>query len=109
MRVDEICFVTWRSCSLAGRVPVAAHHAFGGEFDPNRPCCSRARSTKLEWVNPHAWIHIEVDRGPTARKEVLDGRRRHAEHAAAPRHHEGIVEAVGTELVVDGYQARDHR
>ena len=54
---------------LAG-VPVFGHHAFGGEFDPNKPVLLKGPVTKVEWVNPHAWIHIEVS-DPDGRKLFL--------------------------------------
>src|SRR6266852_2676546 len=40
--------------------PVAAHHAFTAEFDSNQPVTLRGTVTKVEWVNPHAWLHMDV-------------------------------------------------
>ena len=45
---------------LAIAVPVAAHHAFGAEFDRDAPIKLEGPIVKLEWVNPHTWIHLEV-------------------------------------------------
>lgn len=100
------------ACALSGLLvlgaggPALAHHAFGGEFDANRPVLLRGPVVKVEWVNPHAWIHMEVKK-PDGTTEVwmVEG--------GSPNSllRQGITRAslpVGTEIVVDGYQARDH-
>src|SRR5437867_13452321 len=91
---------------LAAIAPVLGHHAFGGEFDPNRPVLLKGPVTKIEWVNPHAWIHIEVTTpdGTTEEWMVEGG----TPNTLLRR---GITKEslkIGTALVVDGYQARDH-
>ena len=90
---------------LAG-VPVFGHHAFGGEFDPNKPVLLKGPVTKVEWVNPHAWIHLEVTKPDGTKEEwMVEG--------GTPNTllRRGITREslkVGTQLVIDGYQARDH-
>ena len=91
---------------LAAALPVAAHHAFGGEFDSNRPVLLKGKVVKVEWVNPHSWIHVEVTK-PDGVKEVwmVEG--------GSPNSliRRGLTKdslPVGTAIVVDGYQSRDH-
>ena len=64
-RTREMVTVGAATIALSGLVvavgvPVRAHHAFGAEFDPNRPVVLRGPVVKVEWVNPHTWIHMEV-------------------------------------------------
>ena len=91
---------------LAGPVaPVAAHHAFAAEFDADRPVDFTGRVTRVEWVNPHVWIHIDVelDDGTTQNWAFEGGtpntlfRRGFTRRSLLP----------GTEVYVDGYQAKD--
>jgi hypothetical protein len=90
---------------LAAAVPALAHHAFGAEFDANRPVLLKGKVTKMEWVNPHAWIHLEVVK-PDGATEIwmVEGgtpntllRRGFTKNSLLP----------GTEIIVDGYQSKD--
>jgi len=86
--------------------PLVAHHAFGAEFDRNAPILLRGTVVKLEWVNPHAWIHIEVesDDGSTAVWMVEGG----TPNVLLRRGLRRDCLTPGTEIIVDGYQAKDH-
>ena len=48
------------AAALAVSVPLWAHHAFQAEFDDKKPVHLVGKVTKMEWINPHAWIHIDV-------------------------------------------------
>ena len=91
---------------LIGTAPILGHHAFGGEFDPNKPVLLKGPVTKVEWVNPHAWIHLEVTKPDGTKEEwMVEG--------GTPNTllRRGVTREslkVGTQLVIDGYQARDH-
>ena len=90
---------------LLGVTPVWAHHAFAAEFDSGKPLHLRGTVTKVEWINPHAWIHLDVKNADnTVTSWMIE--------SAAPNTllRRGVSKASlppGTELVVDGFQAKD--
>jgi len=56
----KIAVVLTAVVSLLGAVPAWGHHAFAAEFDADKPIKFKGTVTKMEWINPHAWIHIDV-------------------------------------------------
>ncbi len=83
-----------------------AHHAFGAEFDRNAPVRLQGKIVKLEWVNPHTWIHLEV-RNTAGQAEVwaVEGG---TPNVLLRRGLRRDCLVPGTEIIVDGYHAKDH-
>ena len=84
---------------------VVLHHAFSAEFDAERPIHLEGKVTKMEWINPHAWVHISVEKDDgTVESWMIEGgtpnallRRGFTKNSLVP----------GTIIVVEGYQAKD--
>ena len=85
--------------------PVMAHHAFSAEFDANRSVTLTGTVTKMEWINPHSWIHIDVknDDGIVDSWMIEGG----APNALLRRGFNKNSLQPGTVILVEGYQAKD--
>jgi len=98
-------FVVTAGLMLLAGAPLVAHHAFSAEFNPNAPVKLQGPITKVELINPHAWIHMKVTK-PDGKVEEW------AVEGGTPNtlQRRGITRdtvAVGTVILVTGYQAKD--
>ena len=91
--------------AVMGAAPAMAHHAFAAEFDGKSPVLLRGKVTKVEWINPHAWVHINaVAADGKSREWMVEGGTPNTLLRA------GIDRnslKIGTEIVVRGYQSKD--
>jgi hypothetical protein len=83
------------------------HHAFSAEFDKDAPVTLSGVVTKIEWINPHAWIHLDIvnDGGETVAWMVEGGTPNTLLRAGI---HKNSI-PIGSEIIVRGYQAKDKR
>jgi hypothetical protein len=98
-----VCIVGLAFCGAA--TPVSAHHAFAAEFDAKKPVSFKGKVTKMEWINPHTWLHVDVKKpdGTVENWAIEAGtpnvlfRRGFTKESLLP----------GTDVVIEGYQAKD--
>jgi hypothetical protein len=106
MRVTHLVAAGAVIATIGAAAPVLAHHAFAAEFDSTKPIkFEKAAVVKVEWINPHSWIHVDVTKpdGTKERWSIEAGtpnvlfRRGFTKEALLP----------GTVINIDGYQSKD--
>jgi hypothetical protein len=99
--------VLWYTVALlvACAAPAMAHHSFAAEFDAKQPVTLKGTVTRMEWINPHTWIHLDVKtpKGTVERWMIEGGPpnalyRRGFTQKSLPQ---------GSEIVVEGFRAKD--
>lgn len=111
MKVSRSTCIAYACAALSGlflagtAMPAYAHHAFAAEFDAKAPVLLRGKVTKVEWINPHAWIHMLVDvAGKPPQPWMVEGGTPNTLLRA------GIDRnslKPGEEIIVRGYQSKD--
>jgi hypothetical protein len=101
----KIAVVAAAAGLLIAAAPAWAHHAFAAEFDAKRPLHLEGTLTKVELINPHSWIHVDVvgDDGKTTSWMCEAG----SPNVLLRRGFNKNTISVGTKVVVDGYQSKD--
>jgi Family of unknown function (DUF6152) len=101
----RLSFIAAVAVLLMAALPAAAHHAFAAEFDSNKPVKLQGTVVKVDMVNPHSWIHVAVKNADgTTTEWMIEG----GSPNALIRH--GFTKKtlpVGTEIIFEGFQAKD--
>ena len=105
MRMARLLTAAMAASLLLAGAPAVAHHAFSAEFDVDSPISLNGTVTRVEWLNPHSWIYIDVSGtgGESEEWAIEVG-------PPGPLFRRGIRKEmlpIGSEIQVDGFQAQD--
>ncbi len=103
-RLALLCAGLALAVLMAG-VTALAHHAFSAEFDATKPVALRGKITRMEWINPHAWIHLEVTRDDGAVENWMIEAGPPGALVRRGWRRDSVL--PGIEVLVEGYQAID--
>jgi hypothetical protein len=105
VRTPTVSVLSGALLAAAIAIPAGAHHSFAAEFDINRPIQLEGVVTRMEFSNPHSWLHIEVTTASGEKQQwAVEGG---APNALIRRGWNRNSIPAGTHVFVEGYQARD--
>lgn len=116
MNKKTLAFVLGGLAAVVAAAPLVAHHAFGAEFDRDAPIKIEGSVVRLEWVNPHTWIHIAVTEMVRQGETIRPGDPQQEVWAVEGGTPNTLLRrglrrdclTPGTVVIVDGYQTKDH-
>jgi len=95
----------WVVALSISQVSVQAHHAFSSEFDKDLPFLHRGTIVRMEWVNPHTWLHVDVEKEDgTTESWMMEGGTPNTLLRAGMTN---VMLQPGTQVIVRGYQSKD--